>query len=419
MSAIVDNTATLAASSSGAGQADIGAHIIQQAQQAQLMNTMSSSQQLHATSSIPSKTITPLSAAKGAKFSCEVCGQAALVMCQKCRVAYYCGHEHQSIDWHGIHEKICPLLAPLRTPPPIVSSEDERLRRNLTIKMSQHALIDLCKNEASKYLVSGAYELAIPAALQSLRFSIDVFGHGRIELVPAYLLLAEANLGLSRFHLAEEFLSLANWNVLKNPSCSNALKSQLYRLFGKLYASKGRYQDALLQLAHDIYYSSLEIGPEHIDTAGGYYYMASVFLLQDKVEHALACFDKVVDIWYKFLLNLRAHPNEKISDYLGEAQIGEATEMLRKILDTRTRFLGHDHIATGEAAYTLGILLQTTNVFAESKQYYLQALSIYEQQLGPDHESVGDIRMSLATVNASLAASPALMPPSPQASADA
>jgi hypothetical protein len=52
--------------------------------------------------------------------------------------------------------------------------------------------------------------------------------------------------------LAEEFLSLANWNVLKNPDCSNALKSQLYRLFGKLYASQGRYQDALLQLAHDV-----------------------------------------------------------------------------------------------------------------------------------------------------------------------
>lgn len=65
-------------------------------------------------------------------------------------------------------------------------------------------------------------------------------------------LLYRLHAGLSRFKLAEEFLSLANWNVLKNPDCSNALKSQLYRLFGKLYASQGRYQDALLQLAHDV-----------------------------------------------------------------------------------------------------------------------------------------------------------------------
>ena len=48
---------------------------------------------------------------------------------------------------------------------------------------------------------------------------MSVFGNGRIELVPSYLLLAEANLGLGRFKQAEEFLSLANWSILKNPDC--------------------------------------------------------------------------------------------------------------------------------------------------------------------------------------------------------
>jgi tetratricopeptide (TPR) repeat protein len=119
----------------------------------------------------------------------------------------------------------------------------------------------------------------------------------RIELVPAYLLLAESNLGLKRFKVAEEFLLYANWSVLKNPLCSNELKSQLHRNFGKLYSSQGRYDDALRQLANDVYHSALESGPEHIDTAGGYYYMADVFLQQGKVEQALALQDKVVDVW--------------------------------------------------------------------------------------------------------------------------
>lgn len=151
---------------------------------------------------------------------------------------------------------------------------------------------------------------------------MDVYGSGRIELVPAYLLLAEANLGLKRYKVAEEFLLYANWSVLKNPDCSNELKSQLFRNFGKLYASQGKFQDALKQLAQDIYYSSLESGPEHIDTAGGYFYMADVFLTQGVVEHALAFYDKVVDIWYKFLINLRHRPDENIADYLSEAHIG-------------------------------------------------------------------------------------------------
>ena len=61
-----------------------------------------------------------------------------------------------------------------------------------------------------------------------------------MEMVPPYLLLAEANLGLGRFKQAEEFLSLANWSVLKNPGCSNAVRSQLHRNFGKLYSAQGK-----------------------------------------------------------------------------------------------------------------------------------------------------------------------------------
>lgn len=243
--------------------------------------------------------LNPLSTAKGKKFTCEMCGKPATLACQHCRVTYYCVAEHQSVDWFGIHEKICQLLGALRTLRPTLGSEDERQRRNLTVQMSQHALIDLTKNEAQKHLVMGQYELAIPGALQSLRFSMEVYGSGRIELVPAYLLLAESNLGLKRYKVAEEFLLYANWSVLKNPTCSNELKSQLYRNFGKLYASQGRFQDALKQLALDVYYSSLESGPEHIDTAGGYFYLADVFATQGIIENALALYDKVVDIFYK------------------------------------------------------------------------------------------------------------------------
>jgi hypothetical protein len=89
--------------------------------------------------------------------------------------------------------------------------------------------------------VHGDFELSIPGAVQALRFSLDVYGAGKIELVPCYLLLAEANLGLGRHKQAEEYLSLANWSILKNPDCSNRTKSQLYRNFGKLYASQVRF----------------------------------------------------------------------------------------------------------------------------------------------------------------------------------
>jgi tetratricopeptide (TPR) repeat protein len=327
-----------------------------------------------------------------------MCGKSATLACQHCRVTYYCGKEHQSVDWFGIHEKICQLLGALRTLRPTLGSEDERQRRNLTVQMSQHALIDLCKNEAQKHLVQGQYETAIPGALQSLRFSMEVYGSGRIELVPSYLLLAESNLGLKRFKVAEEFLLYANWSVLKNPACSNELKSQLYRNFGKLYASQGRYKDALRQLANDVYYSSLESGPEHIDTTGGYYYMADVFLQQQQVEQALALYDKVVDIWYKFLVKLRKRTDETISDYLSEAHIGEAAEMLRSILAYRVQYLGPQHIATGEVAYAIGILKHITGFQPQASKYYAQALQIYQISLGQENESTKAIKRALQEV---------------------
>jgi hypothetical protein len=183
--------------------------------------------------------LNPLSVAKGKKFQCEMCGKAATLACQYCRVTFYCAQEHQSVDWFGIHEKVCQLLGALRTLRPTLGlgsilllllqaqlartcvfaragSEDERQRRNLTVQMSQHALIDLCKNEAQKHLVQGQYELAIPGALQSLRFSMEVYGGGRIELVPAYLLLAEANLGCKRIHDVPRTLRRQNTHVPLN-----------------------------------------------------------------------------------------------------------------------------------------------------------------------------------------------------------
>jgi tetratricopeptide (TPR) repeat protein len=241
-----------------------------------------------------------------------------------------------NLDWIGIHEKICQLLVPIRQPPLIIGSEEERRKMQAHLQKSQvplilllltlkRALIDLTKLEATKFVVHGNYEYAVPAAVQALRFSIDVYGPGKIELVPSHLLLAEAFLGdpsprtltpagLGRYKQAEEYLSLANWSILRNPDCSNRLKSQLYRNFGKLYASHGKLDDALRQLANDVYFSSLQVGPEHVDTAGGYYYMATVFYMQKRMDNALAMADKVVEIWRKSLDRLDiSHDSSSLS----------------------------------------------------------------------------------------------------------
>ena len=57
-------------------------------------------------------------------------------------------------------------------------------------------MIDLCRTEGQKLLFEARYDRVVPAALESLKFSIEVYGLSSIELVPSYLILGEASIGL-------------------------------------------------------------------------------------------------------------------------------------------------------------------------------------------------------------------------------
>jgi len=207
---------------------------------------------------------------KGKHPRCDLTGVPATVQLETPQVTlYYATREHAEQAWHGIINKIAPLLGPLRSQAGMIGSEEDRAKREYTLNMSKRALVDLCSQEAAQFLADGRYALAIPGAIQAITFLKDLFGEGAGELIPPYLLLAEANLGLGRFQQAEEFLSLANWSVLKSSGCPNAVRSQLHRNFGKLYSAQGKHAEALGELTKDVYWSSLEFGPEHVNTSAG------------------------------------------------------------------------------------------------------------------------------------------------------
>jgi len=342
--------------------------------------------------------ISTLSAPKGVRYVCELTGSAAtVVLVTPYLKLYYSCKEDAILSWEGIMHKLVHLLAPLRGKPSTIGSEEERKKREYSMMMSKRALIDLTKNVSQTFLIKGKFELAIPGAMQSLIFCKDVYGQDAVEVVGSYLLLAEANLGLNRFKKAQEFLSLANWSVTKEKNPRRDLKSILHRGFGKLYAAQGKYVLASQELAKDIYNSSICFGPEHIKTSGGYFHLASVFDAQYRVESALAFYDKVVDIWYKYLSAIRINGEDDMI-MVNEVEIVEALEMLKKILETRQQFLGIDHIATGEVKYTLGLLLLVAGKTKEeekAREYVGEALKIYEFHLGSEHPSTKDVKQIL------------------------
>jgi tetratricopeptide (TPR) repeat protein len=204
--------------------------------------------------------LNPLAFPKGQSLVCEMTGKPAMVSCVSDYITlHFASAEIAKQAWDGVLCRVAHVIGPILAPPALMGSEEERDRRQQAAHASKLALIVLCRDEAARHLVKGDFELAVPAASYALRFTTAIYGEGRVELVPAYLLLAEANLGILKYRQAEEYLTLANWAVLKTPSCSNALRSQLRRNFGRLYASQGKYEEALRQLADDVYYSSLMV----------------------------------------------------------------------------------------------------------------------------------------------------------------
>ena len=75
-------------------------------------------------------------------------------------------------------------------------------------------MIDLTRTTGQKLLFEGKHEQAVPAAMQSLRFSIDIHGLDSIELVPSYLILAEASIGK---HNSKIYLQWTNHLVELTP----------------------------------------------------------------------------------------------------------------------------------------------------------------------------------------------------------
>ncbi|XP_010176362.2 zinc finger MYND domain-containing protein 12, partial [Antrostomus carolinensis] len=159
--------------------------------------------------------------------------------------------DHQKADWVSIHQRICQLLIPIRTSPPFHLTEEESRHSTEQLEKRQKYIIDLAHRTAQEFILGGKHKEALPAALHALRFSAEVYGSDSVQLVPAYLLLAEASTGVGHLLEASKYLSQAQWIVLRTPDCSVAIQYKLHRSLGLLYAAEGNFEQALYHLAND------------------------------------------------------------------------------------------------------------------------------------------------------------------------
>uniref|UniRef100_A0A672IKF3 MYND-type domain-containing protein n=1 Tax=Salarias fasciatus TaxID=181472 RepID=A0A672IKF3_SALFA len=285
----------------------------------------------HKGSSRTSK-INPLALPKGTEKFCELCGKVARLQCAACQVTFYCDAEHQQADWVGIHKRICQLLVQIRDPGSHVPLSLCGIRTCVCVE-----LIEICRFEAGSKLSQGKHQEALPAAQSGLRCLTDVHGSGSCELVPAYLLLAEANMGLGNISRVKELLSQAEWVVSKSPECTNEIHHRLHRSLGRLHVLTGDLEAALFHFANDIYYAAEAFGLESMVISRGYFLMAGVFVKQGKSPVASSLYSEVVRSWHAHLTELlQSHINSPDFSYDKSQQV-EVDEMFRTMLEFKQK----------------------------------------------------------------------------------
>jgi len=93
-------------------------------------------------------------------------------------------------------------------------------------------ILKLTQTAGQKLLFESKYTEAIPAAMQSLRVAVELYGLASVELVPAYLILGRASIGqLTLFQLLRlnilDFFITRNYGTVTNYillPCSGAAK---------------------------------------------------------------------------------------------------------------------------------------------------------------------------------------------------
>lgn len=311
------------------------------------------------------------------------------------------------IGWGNIEMKFNELKGLLSAPASGLNANQARAQQKKRVSAAIVHLLDRAQQDCRRLLIEGNAKAAVEAGLKTLHLKEAYYGHGHVQLVPAYFHLARTNQYMDKFKAAEEFLSLAQWTILRNKDSVDAsLKAELHQTFGLLYASDSKLDAALKQLTCATYYLCVMNGPEHILTSFGYFDLGNVFAAKSNMEHAMSFYDKVKEIWYTHLttaLRRALEPESNANSYgvamdgtdatpvndlyvassFGVENLQDAVKMLRGIVGLQTERYGRVHPSTARSEFVLGMFMLWNGDPVSAVASLLKALEISKRVFGP------------------------------------
>lgn len=316
------------------------------------------------------------------------------------------------VGWNNLEQKFNELKGLLSAPASGLNANQARAQQKQNVSAAIVQLLDRAQQDCRRLLIEGNAKAAVEGGLKTLRLKEAYYGHGHLQLVPSYFHLARTNQYMDKFKAAEEFLSLAQWTILRNKEVDVSLKAELHQTFGLLYASDSKLDAALKQLTCATYYLCCMNGPEHILTSFGYFDLGNVFAAKSNMEHAMAFYDKVKEIWYTHLTTAlrkalepsdadalygtqqeqQAHQDMFVAANFGMENLQDAVKMLRGIVGLQTERYGRVHPSTARAEYVLGMFMLWNGDAVSAVGNLLKALEISKRVFGERHPNTGEIR---------------------------
>ena len=315
------------------------------------------------------------------------------------------------LGWNNLDLKFYELTAMLSAPTSGLNANQARLQQKQAVSIAIGKLLDLAQQECRRLLVEGNAKAAVEGGLKTLKLKEEYYGPGSLQLVPSYFHMARTNQYMDKFKAAEEFLSLAQWTILKHPDADVSLKAELHQTFGLLYASDSKLDAALKQLTCATYYLSVMNGPQHILTSFGYFDLGNVFAAKSAMENAMAFYDKVKEIWHAHLLQSlklihEAQQSEtdmnpdSVLPYatpaaFGDENLQDAVKMLRGIVGLQCERFGRVHPSSGRAEEVLGMFMLWNGDAVSALDSMLRALEVSKRVYGDRHPNTSGIRSLL------------------------
>jgi tetratricopeptide (TPR) repeat protein len=152
-----------------------------------------------------------------------------------------------------------------------------------------------------------------------------------------------------------------------------------------------RYNDALEVLDRMLSIELREYGPEHLEVAGTFEWMADLHLNVDGYAKAEALYKRALAIREKTL-----GPDDKLVEtlsnlailYRAQKQHQQAEPLLQRVLTILEKTLGPEHPDVDQALNNLARLYEAQGQYAKAAPLYQRLLAIREKTLDPDHPDV-------------------------------